>query len=296
VRRRLQGAYLLEGVYVMKRIVSVLFEKEGIVQRFDAGNFVLKPGDRVIVQTDQGLDVGKVCEIPIGLKFRDNGISLKKVFRVATREDLKKQEEKRNLEREVYLYCYERVKFRDLPMNLVTVKALFDDNKVIVFFTAEGRVDFRELVKDLVHRFRTRIEMRQIGVRHQAKMIGALGACGRRLCCNSFLSSFAPVSIKMAKGQNLALNPSKISGMCGRLMCCLTYEYDYYEEVQRDIPRLGKRIKTIKGEGKILRHNALLETITIMLDSGEEIEVSYDDILKEDTSSSEDKKEKGNGE
>lgn len=281
---------------MVKRIVSVFFDKEGVIQSFDAGNFVLKPGDKVIVETGQGLDVGTVSSSPINVELKDNGNSLKKVYRVANIEDLKKLESKRRLEREVYLYCYERVKYRNIPMNLVTVKALFDDSKIIVFFTAEGRVDFRELVKDLVQRFRTRIEMRQIGVRHQAKMIGAYGACGRTLCCNSFLNNFAPVSIKMAKGQNLALNPSKISGICGRLMCCLTYEYDYYEEIQKDLPRVGKRIKTTKGEGKIIRHNALLEAITIMLDSGEEIDISYDDILKQDASDKEDKEDKRKGE
>lgn len=287
---------MIAGDNMMRRVVSVFFDKEGVVQNFDAGNFVLKPGDNVIVETDQGLDVGTVCSAPLSIEIKDNDNSLKKVYRVANKEDLKRLREKRRLEKEVYSYCYERVKFRNIPMNLVTVKALFDGSKIIVFFTAEGRVDFRELVKDLVQRFRTRIEMRQIGVRHQAKMIGSYGACGRSLCCNSFLNNFAPVSIKMAKGQNLALNPSKISGMCGRLMCCLTYEYNYYEEVQKDIPRVGKRVKTVMGEGKIIRHNALLETITIMLDSGEEVEISYDDILKDENSISNTQKDQSKGE
>ena len=159
------------------------------------------------------------------------------------------------------------------------MERLFDGSKVMVYFSAEGRVDFRELVKDLVQKFHTRIEMKQIGVRHQAKMVGGLGSCGRQLCCSSFICNFEPVSIKMAKKQNLSLNPSKISGMCGRLMCCLAYEYDYYEKARKDIPKVGKKVNTKKGKGKIVRQNLLRESITILLDSGEEIEVSCKDII-----------------
>jgi cell fate regulator YaaT (PSP1 superfamily) len=165
-------------------------------------------------------------------------------------------------------------------MNLVSVERLFDGGKVMVYFTADGRVDFRELVKDLVQKFHTRIEMRQIGVRHQAKMVGGLGNCGRQLCCTGFLNSFDPVSIKMAKEQNLSLNPSKISGMCGRLMCCLAYEFKYYENAKKNIPKVGKRVKTKQGEGKVIRQNILKKTLTVNLEDGEDVEISTKDIIR----------------
>jgi cell fate regulator YaaT (PSP1 superfamily) len=166
-------------------------------------------------------------------------------------------------------------------MRLVSVEKRFDGSKTIIYFTSDGRVDFRGLVKDLVGKFRTRIEMRQIGVRHQAKMVGGLGTCGRPLCCSSFMNSFATVTIKMAKEQNLSLNPNKISGMCGRLMCCLTYEHAYYEKVKRKLPKMGKKAKTKYGEGKVIRQNILKETLTIALESGEEVEVKPKDIIRE---------------
>jgi cell fate regulator YaaT (PSP1 superfamily) len=166
-------------------------------------------------------------------------------------------------------------------MCLVGVERRFDGSKILVFFTADGRVDFRELVKDLVRKFRTRIEMRQIGVRHQAKMVGGLGTCGRPLCCASFLNNFGTVTIKMAKEQNLSLNPGKISGMCGRLMCCLTFEHQYYEKIKKDLPKMGKRVKTKFGEGKVIRQNILKETLTVALDSGEEKEITFGDLSAE---------------
>ena len=161
----------------------------------------------------------------------------------------------------------------------------------MVYFTADGRVDFRELVKDLVRKFRTRIEMRQIGVRHQAKMVGGLGVCGRSICCATFLNSFAPVTIKMAKEQNLSLNPAKISGMCGRLMCCLTYEQRYYERNKRNFPKIGKKVRTSYGEGKIIRQNVLKETLTIGLETGEEIEIPARDLMRQSLFTKKSKKE-----
>ena len=172
-----------------------------------------------------------------------------------------------------------KIKERSLPMCLVAVECLFDGSKVTVYFTADGRVDFRELVRDLVQRFHTRIEMRQIGVRHEAKMVGGLGACGRQLCCTSFLTNFQPVSIRMAKEQNLSLNPPKISGMCGRLMCCLAYEYDFYEEAKKNLPKVGKKVNTAHGKGKVVRHNIFKQKMTVQLESGEEKEIPYSDIL-----------------
>jgi cell fate regulator YaaT (PSP1 superfamily) len=198
---------------------------------------------------------------------------LKKVFRLATEEEVDKYERGCGFEDTVYDYCYQKIKERAVPMCLVSVERLFDGSKIVVYFTADGRVDFRDLVKDLVGKFRTRIEMRQIGVRHQAKMVGGLGSCGRPLCCTVFLDGFAPVTIKMAKEQNISLNPSKISGMCGRLMCCLNYEREYYDRIKKDLPKIGKKILTKRGEGKVIRQNILKESLTVVLESGEEIEV-----------------------
>jgi cell fate regulator YaaT (PSP1 superfamily) len=204
------------------------------------------------------------------------------VSRLATEQDCEKFERNVRLERDVYTFCYLKIKERSLPMCLVSVECLFDENKIMVYFTADGRVDFRELVKDLVGKFRTRIEMRQIGVRHQAKMVGGLGTCGRQLCCTSFLAGFAPVSIKMAKEQNLSLNPTKISGMCGRLMCCLNYEFSYYERAKKNLPKVGKRVNTVYGMGKVVRQNILREKMTVLLESGEEKEIPYDDIVRDE--------------
>jgi len=256
--------------------VEVQLLKYGKVQSFETGGLVLQKGDRVLVEADQGLAFGIVCS-----DMRNGGTdkAVKKVSRIATEKDCDKAERNDRLEREVYAFCYLKIKERSLPMILVSVECLFDENKIMVYFTADGRVDFRELVKDLVGRFRTRIEMRQIGVRHQAKMVGGLGTCGRQLCCTSFLTGFAPVSIKMAKEQNLSLNPTKISGMCGRLMCCLNYEFSYYERAKKNLPKVGKKVNTVYGTGKVVRQNILREKMMVLLESGEEKEISYDDLV-----------------
>jgi cell fate regulator YaaT (PSP1 superfamily) len=265
----------------MGKIVDVQIPKHGRVQSFDSGDLVLQRGDPVLVETELGPAMGVVCTGPRhGLKDPSER-SLPKVQRLANLQDLEVYEHHRRLEGEIHGFCYEKIKERFLPMYLVSVDRLFDGSKVMIYFTSEGRVDFRELVKDLVQRFRTRIEMRQIGVRHQAKMVGGLGGCGRQLCCTGFLTNFDPVSIKMAKEQNLSLNPSKISGMCGRLMCCLSYEYGYYEEAKRGIPKVGKKIKTVHGDGKIIRQNVLTRRLTVLLESGNEQEISYDEIVRE---------------
>jgi cell fate regulator YaaT (PSP1 superfamily) len=266
----------------MNKIVGIRFVEQDKIEDFDSGHFVLKKGQRVLVETEQGLALGVVCTEPRSPSEDFPKRSLRKVFRLANPKDEERHERKGQLQREVYAFCYERIKERALPMCLVSVERFYDGSKIVVYFTADGRVDFRELVRDLVQKFRTRVEMRQIGVRHQAKMFGGLGTCGRQLCCASFLNSFAPVSIRMAKEQNLSLNPSKISGMCGRLMCCLTYEQEYYEEAKKDMPKAGKRAVTSRGEGKVIRQNVLRETLTVLLDSGEEIEVHYDDIVRDE--------------
>ena len=265
----------------MNKIVGVQFKTHGKVYDFDSGHFVLKKGDKVMVITDEGPAIGCVCTEPKQRTGDAPHRPLKKVFRLATEEEIERYMKSTELEENVYRYCYQKVKEKALPMTLVSVERRFDGSKIVVYFTADGRVDFRELVKDLVRKFRTRIEMRQIGVRHQTKMVGGLGACGRPLCCATFLNSFAPVTIRMAKEQNLSLNPNKISGMCGRLMCCLTYEHEYYEGIKKRLTKVGKKVMTQKGEGRVVRQNVLKETLTVSLESGEEIEVPADEIDRE---------------
>ncbi|MEJ2723291.1 MAG: stage 0 sporulation family protein [Deltaproteobacteria bacterium] len=264
----------------MNKIVDILIGNYSRIQSFDSGHFVLQKGDKVLVETEQGPAFGVVCSEPRVPAEEVKGKSLKPVFRMANEEDMERHRKNCKQEREVYDFCYMKIKERSLPMCLVGIECLFDGSKTIVYFTADGRVDFRELVKDLVQRFHTRIEMRQIGVRHQAKMVGGLGTCGRQLCCTSFLSGFEPVSIKMAKEQNLSLNPSKISGMCGRLMCCLAYEFGYYENVKKGLPKVGKKANTVYGRGKVIRQNILRKRLTVLLESGEEKEISYADIIR----------------
>jgi cell fate regulator YaaT (PSP1 superfamily) len=267
----------------MNKTVGVKCGKGGKIYSVDTGHFVLRKGDKVLIHTGQGPAFGQVCDTPKRCcKDLPDG-ALKKIMRLATKKDVEKFEKNSNLERDVYTFCYEKIKKRGLPMCLVSVERLFDGSKIMIYFTADGRVDFRELVKDLVQRFHMRVEMRQIGVRHEAKMVGGLGSCGRQLCCTSFLNNFDPVSIKMAKAQNLSLNPSKISGMCGRLMCCLNYEHAYYENAKKNLPKIGKKVSTSQGRGKVIRQNVLKRTLTINLESGEEIEIPFEDMVKDET-------------
>jgi cell fate regulator YaaT (PSP1 superfamily) len=262
----------------MSKFVGIQFRDSGKVYDFDCGHFVLKKGDRVMVVTEEGPAVGCVCTEPQSGAKDNSDRKLKKVFRVATPEEIERYEQDCRLEQDVYEFCYRKVKERSVPMSIVSVERRFDGSKTIVYFTADGRVDFRQLVKDLVGKFRTRIEMRQIGVRHQAKMVGGLGTCGRPLCCSTFLNTFAPVTIKMAKKQNISLNPSKISGMCGRLMCCLTYEDKFYEQAKKKLPRIGKKVVTKEGDGKVIRQNVFNETVTVSLATEGEIEVGAEEI------------------
>lgn len=268
----------------MNKIVGVRLGKSGKIYDFNSGHFVLKPGDKVIVNTEQGRAFGVIFDKPrVQEDEPRRERKLKQVYRLADRKDIEKYEKNCRLEKEIYSYCYEIIKKLSLEMSLITVERMFDGSKVVIYFSSEGRVDFRELIKELVQQFHTKIEMKQIGVRHQAKMVGGIGTCGRPLCCSNYLENFAPVSIKMAKKQNLSLNPAKISGMCGRLMCCLAYEYNYYNEAQKNIPKVGKVIDTKKGRGKIIRHNVLKQSFIISLDtSEEEIEISYEDIIEND--------------
>ena len=265
----------------MNKVVGIQFRNSGKIYDFDPGPFVLKENDQVMVITEEGPTIGSVCIEP---QTRGDDIpkrELKKIFRLATKEEIEKFERSCAHENEIYDYCYKKIKERGLPMYLASVARHFDGSKIIVYFTAEGRVDFRALVKDLVRQFRTRIEMRQIGVRQQAKIVGGLGPCGRPLCCTTFLDNFAPVTIKMAKCQNISLNPNKISGMCGRLMCCLAYEHKFYDQIKKELPKIGKKVTTKEGEGKVIRQHVLKESLTVLLENGNEIDVTVEDLVRD---------------
>lgn len=264
----------------MSKVVGVRFREEGKIYYFDTSHFVLRIGDRVIVKTEQGAGL---CEVVVPPRSFNPELhrNLKNIYRLAAEEDLSQHEKNKELEEEAYHFCLERIKAREMQMKLVITEALFDGSKIIFFYTADGRVDFRELVKDLVARFRIRIEMRQIQVRNEAKKIGGIGCCGRVLCCASFLNSFEPISVKMAKEQNLSLNPAKISGLCGRLMCCLSFEYQNYVDQKKDMPKLGKRVMTKEGPGKVLRQNIMIRTYTVVLAGGKEIEIAADEKIQD---------------
>jgi cell fate regulator YaaT (PSP1 superfamily) len=256
----------------MLKIVGVRFKPAGKIYDFDAGAFVLAPGDPVIVETDQGLSLGCVAAAPRLIEEPPEGRSYKKVHRRATAKDLEQQERRAGEEQAAYAFCRRCIKDLGLKMNLFAVEKSFDGGRISFFFTADGRVDFRQLLKLLVKELGARIEMRQVGIRHQTKMCGGLGRCGRELCCSSYLEKFEPVSIRMAKEQNLSLNPTKISGQCGRLMCCLVYEYATYQALKKSLPRLGSVIQTPRGMGKVVRHNPIGNRFTVRLEDGMEFE------------------------
>jgi len=261
-------------------IAGVRFGYACKIYHFDAGDMDLITGDRVIVKTEKGMGLGVIAVAPFERELEPAQMEgLRKIIRKAGKVDFDQKARCIQRESEAYAYCVDRIEALDLPMKLVAVECYFDGSKYVFYFTSEGRVDFRELVKQLVARFPVRIEMRQIGVRHEAKMTGGLGCCGQELCCSRFLVDFRPVSVKMAKAQNLSLNPTKISGVCGRLMCCLGYEHEIYDKFKKGLPRVGKSVKTTKGEGTVLKHNPLSETISVALDEETIIEVGRDDII-----------------
>ena len=262
----------------MAKIVGVRFRSGGKVYNFDPGNLDLKIDDLVIVETENGLLSGMVAGGMQQVSLDYLKKPLKKVLRKVTEEDLASLKENRMLEQKAKAFCYERIQARQMQMKLVEVEYLFDRSKVVFYFTADGRIDFRELVKDLAVRLRTRIEMRQIGVRDEAKMIGGFGTCGKEFCCKTFVREFEPVSIKMAKKQDLTLNPAKISGVCGRLMCCLSYENGNYSCFKKGLPKPGKTIKTPTGAVKVISHNVLKESITIQTQDGKRIQL-YEPVL-----------------
>ncbi len=205
-------------------------------------------------------------------------IGLKSIVRKATDDDLKIRKENEAMEKEARQFCLDKIRERELPMKLIDVECLFDKSQIIFYFTAESRVDFRELVKDLVQRFKIRIELRQIGARHEARMVKGLGICGREVCCANLIPNLDRVSVKMAKEQSVSLNPEKISGLCGRLMCCLAFEYDVYQNMKKDIPKCGKVINTAEGRGKIIRQNIFKGEIVVELENGKEITVNIEDL------------------
>ena len=267
----------------MKKIVGIRFKPAGKVYDFDCGAFVLKQGDCVIVETEQGLGFGTVVVEPTPIEKSRGDKPLKKVYRLASPDDFSQKAQNEKDQKKAHTYCQQCIDKLALKMNLFAVEKSFDGSKFTFFFTSDGRVDFRQLVKMLVRKLGVRIEMRQVGIRHQAKMCGGVGRCGRETCCSSFLDKFGPVSIRMAKEQNLSLNPTKISGQCGRLMCCLTYEFETYKYLKKDFPRNGKTVKTAAGTGKVVRHNALAGTITVRLEGRSEVEVPVKDIIQDES-------------
>lgn len=269
-------------VKVPANIVGIRFGYACKIYHFDSSDMELSVADWVIVKTEKGMGLGQVAIAPFSRDLDASQLEgLRKVIRKAGKTDFDQKERCTQKEAEAFAYCLERIEVLELPMKLVAVECFFDSSKYVFYFTAEGRVDFRELVKQLVSRFPVRIEMRQIGVRHEAKMTGGLACCGQELCCSRYLVDFRPVSVKMAKNQNLSLNPTKISGVCGRLMCCLGYEHDIYEEFKKGLPRVGKAVKTPKGDGVVLKHNPLAETVFVRVDEETTIEVTKDQIIRE---------------
>ncbi len=257
----------------MVKVVGVRFKRAGKIYYFDPGEFNIELNENVIVETARGIEFGLVVVPNTDVPEEQIVAPLKKVIRVADEEDKKHFEENSRKEKEAFDICLQKINDHKLEMKLIDVEYTFDNNKVLFYFTADGRVDFRELVKDLASVFRTRIELRQIGVRDEAKMMGGLGVCGRVLCCNAFLGDFQPVSIKMAKEQGLSLNPTKISGACGRLMCCLKYEQDAYEEIITRVPKEGAIVETPDGQGIVMGISLLKELIKVKLDKGNETDL-----------------------
>jgi len=248
------------------KVVGVRFRKAGKVYFFDPLQFDIKQGDNVIVETARGVEFGKVVMGVRDVPEEKVTLPLKPVLRMATEEDVKVQEANALKEREAFKVCLEKIRKHNLEMKLIDAEYTFDNNKLLFYFTADGRVDFRELVKDLASVFKTRIELRQIGVRDETKILGGIGVCGRALCCHTYLSDFIPVSIKMAKEQNLSLNPTKISGVCGRLMCCLKNEEEAYEELNSHLPSIGEYVTTPDGlRGEVQSTSVLKQLVKVVV-------------------------------
>jgi len=258
-------------------IVGLRFEGMPHTVFFLRNQVNMKVGDLVVAETERGNGVGTVVKDNLDPRCSESaGGSLKKILRKATDKDLLAERERQELERKAAELCLQKEVHYKLDMSLVSVHYFYDRSKAVFYFTSDNRVDFRELVRDLARVLNTRIEMRQIGVRDKAKLVGGMGGCGRELCCKSFLRDFEPVSVRMAKDQNLTLNPSKISGVCGRLMCCLTFEHGIYKDLSRDLPKCGKKVQLSEGAGKVTRQNPFEGTVMVELEDGREIEVGRD--------------------
>lgn len=264
----------------MEKVVGVRFKPVGKIYNFSCGAFVLDVGDHVIVETEQGLGLAVVSTPPSFCDEKSSKTPLKKVFRLAGEEDFLQRKKNIEAQKKAYAFCLKHIKELGLRMNLFSVESNFEGNKLTFFFTAEGRIDFRQLVKILVKEFRIRIEMRQVGIRNQAKMCGGIGRCGRELCCSSFISKFEPVSIRMAKEQGLSLNPTKISGLCGRLMCCLTFEDKTYGGLRKEFPKTGTPVTASGNKGIITSGNIISDSVTVQLDSGSKTEAKLTEINK----------------
>jgi cell fate regulator YaaT (PSP1 superfamily) len=258
-------------------VVGIRFKKAGKIYYFDPDGLTIKAGDAAIVETVRGIEYGDVVIGPKEVPESEIIQPLKKVLRVATPEDRATVLENRQKATDAMDICYKKIESHGLPMKLIDSEYTFDNSKLIFYFTADGRVDFRDLVKDLAAIFKTRIELRQIGVRDEAKMLGGLGTCGRALCCTTFLGDFTPVSIRMAKEQNLSLNPAKISGLCGRLMCCLKYECLAYQECKEQFPPIGTIVSSVEGRGKVLKVSRARGTVTILV-NGKEMEFPVEEV------------------
>lgn len=258
----------------MIKIIGVRFRNVGKVYYFDPKELDIQVGDHVIVETARGVEYGYVVLGPKEVEEAKVVQPLKEVLRIATAKDDAKEEANRKKEKEAFQICQKKIQSHNLDMKLIDAEYTFDNNKVLFYFTADGRIDFRELVKDLAAVFKTRIELRQIGVRDETKILGGIGICGRALCCHTFLSEFAPVSIKMAKEQNLSLNPTKISGVCGRLMCCLKNEQETYEYLNRKLPAIGERVAAPDGlKGEVISVSVLRQTVKAVVETEDEKEI-----------------------
>lgn len=257
----------------MVKVIGVRFRQAGKIYNFDPLDFKIEVGNHVIVETARGIEYGKVVQSVQEKNEEDVIMPLKPVIRVATEEDDKIAKQNKDREKKAFFICKEKIKKHGLEMKLIDTEYTFDNNKVLFYFTADGRIDFRELVKDLASVFKTRIELRQVGVRDETKMLGGIGICGRPLCCSTYLSEFIPVSIKMAKEQNLSLNPTKISGICGRLMCCLKNEQEAYEYLNSNLPNVGETVKTFDGlKGEVKSVNVLRQKVKIVIEQNDERE------------------------
>lgn len=258
----------------MIKVIGVRFRTAGKVYFFDPVDYDIKRGDHVIVETARGVEFGTVVGDPKEVEDDKVVQPLKPVLRIATEKDVEQEAANKEKEKEAFKICLEKIRKHELAMKLIDAEYTFDNNKVLFYFTADGRIDFRELVKDLAAVFKTRIELRQIGVRDETKILGGIGICGRPLCCHTHLSEFIPVSIKMAKEQNLSLNPTKISGVCGRLMCCLKHEEETYEELNRRLPNVGDQVTTKDGQrGEVASINILRQLVKVIVENGDEKEI-----------------------